>query len=357
VEELEKLRARINEIDKRILELLNERAKIALDIKKWKDSNAFPVFDPVREREVLKRLISESEGPLTYEAIYEIFKSIISHIRNLEEEIKVGFLGPEGSFSHQATVKFFGEGAKFIPFSTVEDIFKALEEDADDYGVVPIENSLEGTVGSTMDLLAITTRKVVGEIYLSVRHSLLSDADSLDDIKKVYSHPQALAQCRRWLRQNLPNVEEIPTSSTSYAAMLVKNNKDSAAIASSFAGEIFGLKTLAESIQDSWNNKTRFLVLGKNIPRNSGKDKTSIIFSVKHQAGALYRALRPLHDYGLNMTLIQSRPVPSKSFEYRFFVDFQGHIEDEKVKKSLEKIKEECLDFKILGSYPEANDL
>ncbi|MFN3699619.1 MAG: prephenate dehydratase, partial [Dictyoglomus sp.] len=355
-EELEKLRNKISELDKEILELLNKRAEIVLRIKEWKEKNNYPVFDLSREREVLEKIIEENKGPLSSEAILAIFRTIISYSRALEERIKVLFLGPEGSFTHQAAVKFFGEGVNFVPFPTVEDIFKALEEGAD-YAVVPIENSMEGTVGSTMDLLAITTRKVIGEVYLDVRHSLISAEDSLVKIEKVYSHPQALAQCRRWLRQNLPKVEEVPTSSTSYAAMIVKSEKGSAAIASSFAADIFGLKILAENIQDYWNNKTRFLVLGKEIPKPSGRDKTSIIFSVKHQAGALYRALRPLHDYNLNMTLIQSRPVPSKPFEYRFFVDFQGHIFEERVSKALEEVKEECLDFKILGSYPEANDI
>jgi chorismate mutase/prephenate dehydratase len=355
MEKLSELRELIDEIDKKILNLLNERAKIVLEIKNWKKEKDYPIFDPKREKEILERLIKENEGPLPPEAVYGIFKSIMSYLRGLEKELTVAYLGPEGSFTHQAAVKFFGEGVRFIPLPSVEDIFKVLEEGMD-FGVVPIENSLEGTVGVTMDFLAITTSKVIGEVYLDIRHSLLSIEQDIKKIKKVYSHPQALAQCRRWLRQNLPDVEEIPTSSTSYAAMIVLKEKNSAAIASNFAAEIFGLNIIAENIQDSWNNKTRFLVLGKNIPKQTGKDKTSIIFSVKHQAGALYRALRPLHDYGLNMTLIQSRPVPSKPFEYRFFVDFQGHIEDSRVKEALDKIKEECLDFKILGSYPEAND-
>lgn len=355
MEDLENLRKMIDDLDKKILDLINKRAEIVLKIKEWKEENKYPVFDPSREKEILQRIIRENSGPLSSEAIITIFKTIMSCLRSLEKELEVFYLGPEGSFTHQAAVKFFGEGVRFVPLLSVEDIFKSLEEGAE-YAVVPIENSLEGTVGSTMDLLAITTKKVIGEVYLDIKHSLISMEDSLDKIKKVYSHPQALAQCRRWLRQNLPNVEEIPTSSTSYAALLAKSEKECAAIASNFAAQIFGLNVLAENIQDYWNNKTRFLILGKDIPRPSGKDKTSIIFSVKHQAGALYRALRPLHDYNLNMTLIQSRPVPLKPFEYRFFVDFQGHIYENKVKEALEKVKEECIDFKILGSYPEAND-
>ncbi|MEN3012738.1 prephenate dehydratase [Dictyoglomus thermophilum] len=353
--ELEELRKEIDELDKKLLDILNKRAQIVLQIRDWKIKNNYPTFDPSREKELLDRLVKENKGPLDKDAVIGIFKTIMSYLRSLEKEIEVLYLGPEGSFTHQAAVKFFGEGSKFKPLLLVEDIFKSLEEGAE-YAVVPIENSLEGTVGSTMDLLAITTKKVIGEVYLDVKHSLISSEDSIDKIRKVYSHPQALAQCKKWLRQNLPNVEEIPTSSTSFAAKLVKEERGSAAIASNFAANIFGLNILAENIQDFWNNKTRFLVLGREIPKPTGKDKTSIIFSVKHQAGALYRALRPLHDFGLNMTLIQSRPVPAKPFEYRFFVDFQGHIEDEKVSCALEKIKEECIDFKVLGSYPEAND-
>lgn len=353
--ELEELRREIDELDRRLLEILNRRAQIVLQIRDWKVKNNYPIFDPSREKELLESLIKENQGPLDEKAIIGIFKTIMSYLRALEKDIEVLYLGPEGSFTHQAAVKFFGEGVKFKPLLLVEDIFKSLEEGAE-YAVVPIENSLEGTVGSTMDLLAITTKKVIGEVYLDVRHCLISSEDSMNKVKRVYSHPQALAQCKKWLRQNLPNVEEIPTSSTSFAAKIVKEEKESAAIASNFAAEVFGLNILAENIQDSWNNKTRFLVLGKDIPKPTGKDKTSIIFSVKHQAGALYRALRPLHDFGLNMTLIQSRPVPAKPFEYRFFVDFQGHIWDEKVSQALERVKEECIDFKILGSYPEAND-
>ncbi|MGB9787453.1 MAG: prephenate dehydratase [Dictyoglomus turgidum] len=353
--ELEELRREIDELDRKLLEIINKRAQIVLQIRNWKIKNNYPIFDPSREKELLERLVKENQGPLDEKAIIGIFKTIMSYLRALEKDIEVLYLGPEGSFTHQAAVKFFGEGVKFKPLLLVEDIFKSLEEGSE-YAVVPIENSLEGTVGSTMDLLAITTKKVIGEVYLDVRHSLISSEDSMNKVKRVYSHPQALAQCKRWLRQNLPNVQEIPTSSTSFAAKIVKEEKESAAIASNFAAEVFGLNILAENIQDSWNNKTRFLVLGKDIPKPTGKDKTSIIFSVKHQAGALYRALRPLHDFGLNMTLIQSRPVPAKPFEYRFFIDFQGHIWDEKVSQALERVKEECIDFKILGSYPEAND-
>ncbi len=354
MDDLEKLRKEIDEIDKRILELINKRALLALEIGKIKKENNLSSFDPLREREILERLEKLNNGPLSYFAIANIFKDIISYIRNLEKEIKIGFLGPEGTFTHQAGIKFFGKGSKFIPLPTVEGIFQAMENNEVDYGVVPIENSLEGTVGTTMDLLVETTLRVIGEVYLPIQHCLLSLQDSLEEIERVYSHPQALSQCRRWLKENLPRVKEISTSSTTYGASLAKEDPKGAAIASSLASEIFGLKILAKNIQDNWYNRTRFLILGREKLSPSGKDKTSIIFTVKHQAGALFRALKPLHDFKINMTLIQSRPVKSSPFQYLFFVDFQGHCEEEKVKRALELLKEECLSFKILGSYPEA---
>ncbi len=357
-DDLEKLREEIEEIDKKILELINKRALLALEIGKIKKENHLTLFDPLREKEILEKLKEINNGPLSYPAIANIFKDIISYIRDLEKEIKIAFLGPEGTFTHQAAIKFFGKGSKFIPLPSVESIFQAMENNEVDYGVVPIENSLEGTVGSTMDLLVETTLKVIGEVYLPIQHCLLSLQDSLDEIERVYSHPQALSQCRRWLKENLPKVKEISTSSTTYGAFLAKEDPKGAAIASSLASEIFGLKILAKNIQDNWYNRTRFLILGREKLRPSGRDKTSIIFTVKHQAGALFRALKPLHDFNINMTLIQSRPVKSSPFQYLFFVDFQGHFEEEKVKKALELLKEECLSFKILGSYPEAeNDI
>ncbi|PNV79030.1 MAG: prephenate dehydratase [Dictyoglomus turgidum] len=355
-EDLEKLRKEIDEIDKKILELINKRASLALEIGRIKKENNISYFDPLREKEILERLEKLNNGPLSSEAIINIFRDIISYIREIEKELKIGFLGPEGTFTHQAALKFFGKGGNFIPFPTVENVFQAMENNEIDYGVVPIENSLEGTVGTTMDLLVETTLKVVGEIYLPIQHCLLSLGDSLDKIERVYSHPQALAQCRRWLRENLPKAQEISTNSTTHGAFLAKEDPNGAAIASSLAGEIFGLKILAKNIQDNWYNRTRFLVLGREKLKPSGKDKTSIIFTVKHQAGALFKALKPLHDFNINMTLIQSRPVKSSPFQYLFFVDFQGHYEEERVKKALELLREECLSFKILGSYPEADN-
>ncbi|MCX7845342.1 MAG: prephenate dehydratase [Dictyoglomaceae bacterium] len=354
--DLEKLREEIDEIDKKILELINKRALLALKIGEIKKVNNLAPFDPLREKEILEKLKKLNNGPLSYSAIAEIFKDIISHIRDLEKEIKIGFLGPEGTFTHQAAIKFFGKGSKFIPLPSVENIFQSMENNEVDYGVVPIENSLEGTVGTTMDLLVETTLKVIGEVYLPIQHCLLSLKDSLDEIERIYSHPQALSQCRKWLKENLPKAKEISTSSTTYGASLAKEDPKSAAIASSLASEIFSLKILAKNIQDNWYNRTRFLILGREKLNPSGRDKTSIIFTVKHQAGALFRALKPLYDFNINMTLIQSRPVKSSPFQYLFFVDFQGHHEEERVKRALELLKEECLSFKILGSYPEAEN-
>jgi|YelNatPaOPRAMG01_1025707.scaffolds.fasta_scaffold01886_12 chorismate mutase/prephenate dehydratase len=357
-EDLEKLRLEIEEIDRKILSLINQRALLAIKIGEIKKENNISTLDILRENEILKKLEILNQGPLPSTAVVNIFKDIISFIRNLEENLKIGFLGPAGSFTHQAAIKFFGKGGNFISFPSVENVFHSMEINEIDYGVVPIENSLEGTVGITLDLLVETTLRVIGEVYLPIQHCLLSLEDSLEKIERVYSHPQALAQCKKWLKENLPKVQEIPTDSTSHGAILAKEDPKGSAIASSLAGEIFGLKILAKNIQDSWYNRTRFFVLGKEKIKPSGKDKTSIIFTVKHKAGALFRALKPLHDFNINMTLIQSRPVKSSPFQYLFFVDFQGHCEDEKVKKALNLMKEECLSFKILGSYPEAeNDL
>jgi len=265
----------------------------------------------------------------------------------------VAYLGPEGSFTHMASMQKFGSSCRFLPARTIADVFKEVEKGNADYGVVPIENSSEVVEDSTLDMFLESELKICAETYLDIRHCLLSNAP-FERIRRVYSHPQALAQCRGWLRLNLPNAETVEVSSTSRAAELAKEEEGAAAIASRLAGEIYGLRVLREGIEDSPFNRTRFLILGKHDSPPTGGDKTSISFSVPHKAGALYKALEPFHRHGINMTMIQSRPTRKRPFEYAFFVDFQGHREEESVKGALEEMAERTLFLRILGSYPEA---
>jgi len=354
-EELKRLRKRIDQIDKTLLELLNERAELARKIGEIKKEKGLDIHVPEREREILKKILKKNEGKFPEQALIRIFREIISACLSLEEPLKVGYLGPKATFTHQAALEHFGISARYIALPTIKDVFEEVERGNIDYGVVPVENTIEGVVNYTLDMfLRSPNTRIVGEIVIPVSQHLLSLAESLSDIKKVYSHPHALAQARVWLDKYLPHTQRIEVESTAKAAEMALEEENAAAIASEAAAKVYNLNILARNIQENLNNFTRFLIIGKKELKKTGKDKTSLLFAVKDEAGALYKALEPFYRYGVNLTKIESRPSREKSWDYVFFVDLVGHKDEERVKRAIEELKERAKMVRILGSYPTA---
>ncbi len=358
MEDLKELRREIDAIDEEILKLLNQRAKLAKRAGEIKKSMGLEVHVPEREREIINRIIrlnKELYGEeFPTEAVVHIYREIISACLSLEKELKIAYLGPKATFTHQAALEYFGFSAHYVPVSTIGDVFREVETGRVDYGVVPVENTTEGVVNYTLDMFLESDLKIVGEVVIPIKLNLLSTASGLENIKTVYSHRHALAQCKEWLRKNLPQASIIETESTAKACELVMELEDAGAIASEVAAYTYHLNILAENIQDNPNNYTRFLVIGKRWMKPTGKDKTSIIFAVKDEAGALYKALESFYRYGVNLTKIVSRPSKKKVWDYVFFVDLEGHAEEENVKKALELLQERSQMVKVLGSYPKA---
>ncbi len=358
MEDLKELRREIDAIDEEILKLLNQRAKLAKRAGEIKKSMGLEVHVPEREREIINRIIrlnKELYGEeFPTEAVVHIYREIISACLSLEKELKIAYLGPKATFTHQAALEYFGFSAHYVPVSTIGDVFREVETGRVDYGVVPVENTTEGVVNYTLDMFLESDLKIVGEVVIPIKLNLLSTASGLESIKTVYSHRHALAQCKEWLRKNLPQASLIETESTAKACELVMELEDAGAIASEVAAYTYHLNILAENIQDNPNNYTRFLVIGKRWMKPTGKDKTSIIFAVKDEAGALYKALESFYRYGVNLTKIVSRPSKKKVWDYVFFVDLEGHAEEENVKKALELLQERSQMVKVLGSYPKA---
>jgi len=358
MDDLRELRKEIDAIDEEILRLLNQRAKLAKRAGEIKKSMGLEVHVPEREREIINRIIrlnKELYGEeFPTEAVVHIYREIISACLSLEKELKIAYLGPKATFTHQAALEYFGFSAHYVPVSTIGDVFREVETGRVDYGVVPVENTTEGVVNYTLDMFLESDLKIVGEVVIPIKLNLLSTASGLENIKTVYSHRHALAQCKEWLRKNLPQASLIETESTAKACELVMELEDAGAIASEVAAYTYHLNILAENIQDNPNNYTRFLVIGKRWMKPTGKDKTSIIFAVKDEAGALYKALESFYRYGVNLTKIVSRPSKKKVWDYVFFVDLEGHAEEENVKKALELLQERSQMVKVLGSYPKA---
>jgi len=352
MEELEKIRKEIDLIDEKLIELLNARAELVKKIFEIKNKKNKPLFDPSREKKILERLTKKSKGILKPEDIKVIMETVFKIYRGMFKEIVVAYLGPEGTFTHQAALIKFGEKARYVPAKTIDEVFKEVEKKRADYGVVPIENSIEGVVTHTLDVFIESDLKITSEIILEIHHFLLSREKTIRDIKKLYSHPQAIAQCRNWISQNLPDVEIYETESTTSAVKRILNEKKSAAIASEVAASMYNLNIIAERIEDFRENITRFLVIGNNFSEKTGNDKTSILFSIKDKVGALHDILVPFKKEKINLTRIESRPSKKKAWEYVFFVDFTGHKDEPNVKKALDKIKNSTIFLKILGSYP-----
>lgn len=352
MKELEKLRKEIDEIDNEILNLLNQRANIVIDIAHIKRNENAKFYSPERERQILERLIALNKGPFPNETLKVIFREILSASLSLEEPLKVACLGPLATFTHLAALRHFGSSASFVPVSSIKDVFDAVETGKAEFGVVPIENSNEGVISYTLDMFMDYELKVSAEVMLDINHNLLSKSGDKTKIKKVYSFSPATAQCRRWIQLNLAGMPIIEATSTANAAELASRDDEAAAIASDLAAKVYNLRFVEKNIEDSKHNFTRFLVISKEFPKRSGRDKTSIMFSLKDKPGSLYNSLEPFKKAKINLTKIESRPSKRKAWEYIFFVDMEGHIEDKKLKKVIDAVKDNCLYLKILGSYP-----
>ncbi|TAN44002.1 MAG: prephenate dehydratase [Nitrospirae bacterium] len=349
---LGKLREQIDGIDERILELLNKRANVAIEVAGIKREQNLKFHSPERERAILERITALNKGEFPNDALKVIFREIISASLSLEEPLKVAYFGPEGTFTHLASVRHFGSSASYIPQESIRTVFDAVDSGKADYGLVPIENSTEGAVNYTLDMFADCELKIAAEVMLEISQNLLSKSGDRKRIKKIYSHPQPIAQCREWLERNMPAIPVIESVSTAKAAEIAAKDGASAAIASELAAKLYDLKFIEKHIEDNKYNFTRFLVIAKEYPGRTGNDKTSLMFSLKDKPGALYSALVPFKTAKINLTKIESRPSKRRAWEYIFFVDMLGHIDDKKVKKAVEEVKDSCLYLKHLGSYP-----
>jgi chorismate mutase/prephenate dehydratase len=328
---------------------------VVLYIKKAKKDKRLNIHSPEREKRILERLTKLNPGPFPNDALKALYREILSASLSLQQPLKVAYLGPSATFTHLAARRQFGSSAEYIPESTIKAVFEAVARGKAQYGVVPIENSTEGVVNYTLDMFMDSDLNITSEIMLEVSHNLLSKTGRKSDVKKIYSYPQATAQCRNWLEENFPGIPIIEEPSTAAAARRVSKDFSAAAVASELAASIYKLKFVSKGIEDYKHNYTRFLVIAKDSPSRTGKDKTSIMFSVKDRPGALYSILRHFARHKINLTKIESRPSKRKAWEYIFFVDMEGHIEDRVVKKAIDEVKKECLYLKVLGSYPSAD--
>lgn len=348
------LRQKIDSLDKEILALINERARTAQAVGELKHTHhePGPVFRPEREAQVIRDLQSDNTGPIGHQAVEAIWSQIISVCRGLEQEIRVAYLGPAGSFSEQAAFEYMGQQITGVPCPDFDEVFRRLEADGADVGIVPVENSTEGAVNRTLDLLLQTPLRIVGEHTLLIRHCLLTQSGTMQGVTKVMAHPQALAQCQHWLGMNHASLAREPVASNAEAARLASQDPTIAAIASDQAARAWQLQPVAQGIQDDPTNRTRFLAVGKIDTLPSGADKTSLILAVPNEAGAVYKMLAPLADNGVSMYRFESRPARTGQWEYYFYVDIEGHRLDAPVAKALSELQARCAFFKLLGSYP-----
>lgn len=355
---LEPIRKKIDEIDRMILDLLNRRAEASREIGKVKMKDGSGIYAPHREKEILDRLKSMNKGPLTPDAIDAIYREVMSFSISLEKRVKIAYLGPPVTYTHQAAQKKFGSSVDYEATGSISDVFAEVERERCDYGVVPVENSTEGAVSHTLDMFLASPLKIYAEIYLPVHLALMSKGNPLIEIEQVYSKREAFGQCRLWLESNLRGVELRDAASTAEAAQIVANNENRegiACIASPVAAAEYGLKVLASSIEDDPNNTTRFLVIARHEAKPTKKDRTSIVFEVKDRAGALHDVLVPFKAAKINLTKIESRPSKKKVWSYYFFVDFEGHHDEPRVQKALGALAKHCTFLKVLGSYPKAD--
>lgn len=346
------LREKIDAIDQQLLQLLNARANVALEVGEVKKQFKAPVFRPERELQVIQGLQAANPGPLQAQSVAMIWREIMSACRALEKNIRVAYLGPSGTFSEQAAFAHFGHEIEGIPCANFDEVFRVVEAGGAEFGVVPVENSTEGAVSRTLDLFQQTTLKIGGEISRPIHHSLLTQSGTMQGIKSICAHAQALAQCQRWLNANYPNIERHAVSSNAEGARMASVDGTVAAIAGEDAGLQYGLAVVHPHIQDDPHNRTRFVVISPLETGASGKDQTSLILSVKNQAGAVYNLLAPLAKHGVSMTRFESRPARSGRWEYYFYVDIEGHQQDANVAAALQELQAESAYIKVLGSYP-----
>jgi len=348
------LRQRIDQIDAEILDLLNKRALTAQEVGEVKHAHHAegPVLRPEREAQVIRQLQQLNRGPFPSEAVSFVWTEVISACRGLEQSLTVAFLGPAGSFSEQAAFELFGRSVTGLACPSFDEVFRAVEAGSAQVGMVPVENSTEGAVNRTLDLLLGSSLRILGERSLLIRHCLLSKSGNMQGITKIMAHPQALAQCQNWLNREYPNIPRESVSSNSEAARLASLDPTIAAIASDVAAQTWGLEVVALGIQDDSQNRTRFLAIGKLDTLPSGRDKTSVILAVPNRAGAVYQMLSPLSENGVSMTRFESRPARTGQWEYYFYVDLVGHCEDVRVQKALAALANQCAFYKLLGSYP-----
>ena len=353
-ESLDALRKKIDHVDAKLVELLNERASLAQEIGRTKSLDGQEVYVPGREKEIYQRISDINGGPLPEKSIHYIYREILSASRSLEAPLSVAYFGPEATYTHMAARDRFGSTTNYVAMPSIPDVFQEVKQGRVNYGVVPIENSTEGVVTHTLDMLVEADVKITAEIVLDVHHCLLSRSGKADDVREIISHPQALAQCRRWTTTNYPNARVTEAPSTAQAAQMAAKDASLAAVASALAKDMYGLEVVARNIEDQANNITRFLVIGARSPKPSGDDKTSIVFSVKDEVGVLHRMLDPFARNKINLSKIESRPLKQKPWEYLFFLDLEGHIEEPRIQKAIKKLEKICLFIKILGSYPAA---
>lgn len=358
-EQLARLRVQIDDLDSRIGELISERARCAQAVAEVKkahcDGEDIIYYRPEREAQVLRKAMERNKGPLSNEEMARLFREIMSACLALEKPIKVAYLGPEGTFTEQATLKHFGHSAVVMPMAAIDEVFREVEAGAANYGVVPVENSTEGVVNHTLDNFLDSNLQICGEVELRIHQNLMiSDITRPENITRIYSHAQSLAQCRKWLDAHYPNAERIALSSNAEAAKRVKGEWNAAAIAGEMAAEKYGLIKLAEKIEDQPDNSTRFLIIGSQAVGASGSDKSSVVIAMRNEPGALYYLLEPFHRHKVDLTRVETRPSRTGNWNYVFFIDFEGHIDDEPIKQAMQEVAARASDVKILGSYPKA---
>ncbi|MGD8514442.1 MAG: prephenate dehydratase [Granulosicoccaceae bacterium] len=355
-QQLKAIRERIDSLDDQIQELIRQRAECALDVARVKRTSGEQVdfYRPDREAEVLRMVKQRNKGPLEDEPLMQLFREIMSACLALQQPMKIAYLGPEGTFTQAAALKHFGHGIVSEPMGAIDEVFREVEAGNAHYGVVPVENSTEGVINYTLDMFVQSPLQICGEVELRIHHNLMGQQDSVQGIKRLYSHQQSLAQCREWLDANLPGVERIAVSSNAEAARRASLEEGVAAIASDAAAGIYGLKLIAANIEDEPDNTTRFLIIGRHDSAPSGNDKTSMLVSVANKAGALYELLAPFTRNGISMTRIESRPSRRGMWDYVFFIDIEGHRQDEMVAKTISEIEAQAAMLKVLGSYPHA---
>jgi chorismate mutase/prephenate dehydratase len=353
-DKLKPLREQIDAIDAQLLALLSQRARIAQEVGHVKAETNAPVFRPEREAQVLARIAENNPGPLASPDLQAIFREVMSACRALEKRVTIAYLGPAGTYSEQAVWKQFGQAVDGLACVSIDEIFRSVEAGTAEFGVVPVENSTEGTINRTLDLLMRTTLTISGEVALPVQHSLMTKSGNMDGIQRICAHSQALAQCQAWLNEHYPQMERRAVASNGEAARMASEDGSVAAIAGDMAAKRYSLAIAHAHIQDDPHNRTRFFVIGALQPGQSGRDQTSLLLSVQNKAGAVYELLAPLAKHGVSMTRFESRPARTGRWEYFFFVDVDGHAQDAKVAMALAELQAQAAFFKVLGSYPHA---